>query len=560
MPALKLYDRQDIIWRGATQSRYRNLLFVGGIQCGKTTLGAALVTRAAHLYRNPEETGIIAAPTYKILQQATLPKFLSFNQEYGVYNKSQATFTYHWGFTVYLRTATKPESMEGIPNCRFVWLDEGGLVPRYFYENCMGRVARLQGPIIVTTTPYALNWLSGLANETLKGKRDDTLMIQVRSVDSPYFPKEEFDRQQKLLDPRRFAMKYMGQFGKMQGLVFPDIPLARMVAGKRRDLVFPVRWFNIGNRFRYERPQRGRMREFFQIDVDVVGIADARADGEIIVLASEVLKALGASAGDFTIRISSRKLLNAATEALGYSADEAKQYLRLLDRKDKMSAEEFEEQRAPMRRDGKDPLELIEEGAAAIVEEKEKLQGLLAAFEARGMNNVVFDPTIVRGFDYYTGTVFEVYDTNPENPRAMFGGGRYDNLLSLFGSESIPAMGFAIGDVVLLDFLTTHGYAPKATSAPLVFLGTPSEEDIAAAQEFATTLREEGHISVLVNVTDKSLGDQIREANKRGIPYFIAYGKNEAESGMVKLKSLDAVEEKEMTAAEALDVLTHIKR
>lgn len=336
--------------------------------------------------------------------------------------------------------------------------------------------------------------------------------------------------------------------------------LARMVAGKRRDLVFPVRWFNIGNRFRYERPQRGRMREFFQIDVDVVGIADARADGEIIVLASEVLKALGASAGDFTIRISSRKLLNAATEALGYSADEAKQYLRLLDRKDKMSAEEFEEQRAPMRRDGKDPLELIEEGAAAIVEEKEKLQGLLAAFEARGMNNVVFDPTIVRGFDYYTGTVFEVYDTNPENPRAMFGGGRYDNLLSLFGSESIPAMGFAIGDVVLLDFLTTHGYAPKATSAPLVFLGTPSAEDIAVAQEFAATLREEGQIAVLVNVTDKSLGDQIREANKRGIPYFIAYGKNEAESGMVKLKSLDAVEEKEMTAAEALDVLTHIKR
>jgi hypothetical protein len=238
----------------------------------------------------------------------------------------------------------------------------------------------------------------------------------------------------------------------------------------------------------------------------------------------------------------------------------ADKYLRLLDRKDKMSAEEFEEQRAPMRRDGKDPLELIEGGAAAIVEEKEKLQGLLAAFEARGMNNVVFDPTIVRGFDYYTGTVFEVYDTNPENPRAMFGGGRYDNLLSLFGSESIPAMGFAIGDVVLLDFLTTHGYAPKATSAPLVFLGTPSSEDIASAQEFATTLREEGQIAVLVNVTDKSLGDQIREANKRGIPYFIAYGKNEAESGMVKLKSLDAVEEKEMTAAEALDVLTHIKR
>lgn len=325
--------------------------------------------------------------------------------------------------------------------------------------------------------------------------------------------------------------------------------LARMVAAKKRELVFPVRWFNIGNRFRYERPQKGRLREFFQVDVDLVGIADTKADGEVIVLASELLKAFGAYDGDFTIRINSRALLNAATEALGYSEEETKNYLALLDRKAKMRGEEFETARAPFRKDGKDALELIEDGGAG--EELTKLQGLIAAFAARGMNNVVFDPTIVRGFQYYTGTVFEIYDTNPENPRALFGGGRYDNLLSLFGGDSIPAMGFAFGDVTLLDFLRTHGYAPKASAAPMLFVGTPSESDIASAQEFADDLRKEG-LSVLVNVLDKPLGDQVKEAVRRGIPYFIAYGATEVDTGMVKLKTLAESSEKEMPVAEVV--------
>ncbi len=325
--------------------------------------------------------------------------------------------------------------------------------------------------------------------------------------------------------------------------------LARMVAAKKRELVFPVRWFNIGNRFRYERPQKGRLREFFQVDVDLVGIADVKADGEIIVLASELLKAFGAFDGDFTIRINSRALLNDATSALAYTEDEAKAYLALLDRKNKISAEEFEAARAPFRKDGKDALELIEDGGAG--EELTKLQGLIASFAARGMNNVVFDPTVVRGFQYYTGTVFEIYDTNHENPRALFGGGRYDNLLALFGGESIPAMGFAFGDVTLLDFLKVHGYAPKTSSAPMLFIGTPSEADIAAAQAFADDLRAQG-ISVLVNVLDKALGDQVKEAVRRSIPYFIAYGQSEIDTGMVKLKTLEDSAEKEMSVAEVV--------
>ncbi|MDB5264509.1 MAG: hisS [Parcubacteria group bacterium] len=319
--------------------------------------------------------------------------------------------------------------------------------------------------------------------------------------------------------------------------------LARMVAGKRRELVFPLRWFSIPNVFRYERPQRGRLREHFQLNVDLLGIADAKADGEIIVIASKLLQELGAKNEDFVIRINSRTLLDAACAAAGYDTKEAKaNYLRLLDRKAKMSAEEFAAGLA-----GRvDPLDLIlNDGGDSVTLEKAKLLALIEAFKMRGMTNVVFDPEIVRGFDYYTGTVFEIYDTNPENPRALFGGGRYDNLVGLFGGEPIPAVGVAMGDVTLMDFLTTHGIAPKASSAPRLFIGTPSESDIGAAQAFADDLRTQG-VSVLVNVGTKGLGDQVKEAVKRGIPYFIALGESEAASGTVKLKILADSKEEEL--------------
>jgi histidyl-tRNA synthetase len=336
--------------------------------------------------------------------------------------------------------------------------------------------------------------------------------------------------------------------------------LARMVAAKRRELTFPLRWFSLPNLFRYERPQKGRLREHYQLNVDLLGMSDEKADGEIIVIASELLKAFGAFDGDFTIRINSRSLLNAATTALGYTPVESKEYLRLLDRKAKMSGEEFETARAVFRKEGVDALELIEAGTnEAVATEKQKLDGLIAGFATRGMNNVVFDASIVRGFDYYTGTVFEIYDTNPENTRSMFGGGRYDNLVSLFGGDSIPAVGFGMGDVTLLDFLQTHGYLPKGSSAPSVYIGTPSEADIAVAQEFATTLREEG-ISTIVHVGGKTLGDQIREASKRGIPYFIAYGQTEFDTGMVRLKSLTETNERELSAAEVVAELQHTPR
>lgn len=315
--------------------------------------------------------------------------------------------------------------------------------------------------------------------------------------------------------------------------------LARMVAAKRRELVYPLRWFSIGNRFRYERPQRGRLREFYQVDVDIVGLPGAKGEGEAIVRAHQIMRAFGAHDADFEIRLNSRALVNTACQELGLTETEQNEYIGIVDRKDKMPADKFEELRAPFRKDGMDPLELIESGKNANVqEERGKLDGLMAALKTRGITNVVFTPTLMRGFLYYTGTVFEFFDTNPENSRALFGGGRYDGLVLLFGGDPIPAVGFALGDVTLLDFLETHKLLPaNLTGAPDLFIGTPTEADIPAAYAFADILRA-GGINVLVNVSDKGLGDQVKEAVRRNIPYFLAYGANEAQTGTVPVKIL----------------------
>lgn len=327
--------------------------------------------------------------------------------------------------------------------------------------------------------------------------------------------------------------------------------LARMVAAKRRELPLPARWFSIGNRFRYERPQKGREREFYQIDVDIVGIKDARAEGEAVVMAYEVLRALGARDEDFGIRVNSRALLNAAATAANLSEEESGTYIALLDRKEKMSAEEFEKLRAPFRRDGRDPLEIIEAHDIETVEEEyQKLSALMEAFRARGMQNVIFSPSTVRGFLYYTGLVFEVFDTNPANPRALLGGGRYDGLVALFGGEPLPAIGFAIGVTTLMDFLETHNLLPDIRTGATVYLGTPAIEDEMLAQELATLLRAAG-IATLVNAQEKALGDQVKEAVKRGIPYFIAVGAEESATGIFRVKDL-AKSTEESVARDAL--------
>ncbi len=211
--------------------------------------------------------------------------------------------------------------------------------------------------------------------------------------------------------------------------------LARMIAARRKGLKLPLRWYSIPNCFRYERPQRGRKREHWQLNCDIMGIAGIDAEVEIITLAHKIMKDFGAKDEDFEIRINSRKLLE---EAYG------KEMFGLLDKKDKMEPAEFE---AEWNKLSSTPYKELTTNA--------EIESIIKALEDKGIK-AVFNSSLTRGFDYYTGMVFEVFDANPENKRSLFGGGRYDNLLEMFGVEPLPTVGFGMGDVTIRDFLETH--------------------------------------------------------------------------------------------------------
>lgn len=220
MTVFRLHEFQE---KAFTSSK-RIICIAAGIQSGKTTTGSlwTMHKAAASL---PGDNIIICAPTYKILMQATLPKFLSVFKNFGKYHKVDSVFEMRNGVTIYIRSLTDPNAMEGITDVAAIWLDEGGLISRYAWENVEGRSAFRQAPIFISTTPYALNWLFRMWEDWKSGKRDDVEFVQFTSKQNPYFPDAEFYRQQKLLDPRRFQMKYMGEFGKMEGLVYPNIAL-----------------------------------------------------------------------------------------------------------------------------------------------------------------------------------------------------------------------------------------------------------------------------------------------------------------------------------------------
>jgi PBSX family phage terminase large subunit len=210
----------------AFKSTAKVIAMSAGIQSGKTLTGALWSGTKAIQAASGLNT-IICAPTYKILQQATLPGFLQIYGKHGNFHRGDFEFTWNHGVKTFVRSLTDPNAMEGITDVDAVHLDEGGLISRYAWENVEGRAAFRQAQVLITTTPYALNWLYRMWLDWEAGQRDDVEFIQFKSTDNPYFPQAEYERQKKLLDPRRFAMKYEGQFGKMEGLVFEDINICQ---------------------------------------------------------------------------------------------------------------------------------------------------------------------------------------------------------------------------------------------------------------------------------------------------------------------------------------------
>lgn len=327
--------------------------------------------------------------------------------------------------------------------------------------------------------------------------------------------------------------------------------LARMVAAKKRELIFPLRWYSVPNCFRYERPQRGRVREHWQLNADLLGVVGVEGDLEIISLAVALMTELGATPAMYDIRINSRAVIPEAVRLLLGKKEGAKltdeklsALVRIMDRKDKLAPAEYAARlEALLGKAGTHTLitEYTPErfGEAVRASEAGKaFFSLLEELPKRGIRNVRHDINLVRGFDYYTGMIFEVFDTSPENPRALFGGGRYDKLLESFGGEHIPAVGFGAGDVTLSDFLKTHNLLPPFEPTALLSIVVASPELFPLAQALAVRLRTLQMLNVAVDISGKKLGDQFKTAHKKGIPFVLVVGEEELSRGLYTIKNM----------------------
>ncbi|MDX1766222.1 MAG: histidine--tRNA ligase, partial [Candidatus Saccharimonadales bacterium] len=341
--------------------------------------------------------------------------------------------------------------------------------------------------------------------------------------------------------------------------------VSRMVAGKRQELAYPLRWYSIPNLWRYERPQKGRLREHWQLNVDIFGVQTIDAELEMILLANDIMKSFGASKEMYEIKLSSRKLVNLImAQYLAMDVSKTHKLVKLLDKKNKLPEETFfGEAHAIIGEDestrGKFDALMNAKSMAGLPDELKEsepvrqVQILFTLLNEHNVGNAVFDVSLMRGFDYYTDIVFEVYDTDEQNNRSIMGGGRYDGLVGLFGTEPVPTVGFGLGDVTMREFLEGHDLVPELrteTDAYLAVIG----EYLRQAQGVAAILREEG-INVAVDTTGRKLDKQIKTADKKGIKYVLFVGEEELNEERFTLKDIDEGREEKMSLERVISKL-----
>lgn len=362
--------------------------------------------------------------------------------------------------------------------------------------------------------------------------------------------------------------------GDRQVAIRPELTpsASRMIAARRQELPYPARWYNIGQFMRYERPQRGREREFWQLNIDIFGGEDARADAEIITLGDALMKEFGAKSDMYNIRINNRAVINTMmAHFLELDTVQAQLMIKLFDRKGKISNEDFRDQAVDIfgEADAKEGLRKISQILAAksmadlpesIRDSKavQDVQQIFTQLEKAGIVNAIFDITLMRGLDYYTGTVFEFFDTHPDNNRALFGGGRYDGLVGVFGAEPLSAVGMAPGYTMTELFLRSHDLLPKLSSTTDVYVATlPGGE--AGAQKLVADMRREG-VNVELDITARKLDKQLKTALKKQIGFIIFVGENEVKDRLYTLKDLTKNEEERLSVERVISTVRDSRR
>lgn len=317
--------------------------------------------------------------------------------------------------------------------------------------------------------------------------------------------------------------------------------LARLVAQKQGQLTFPLRWWSFGPFWRYERPQKGRTREFFQWNVDMLGANSPEADAENVAVLATFFQRVGLTPNEVLILVNDRRLMEAQFEKFDVPKDIRPAVSSWIDRREKMSPDEWEAY-------GRD-IGLTDARIAnlkAMLDDKELWRQspeqvrFYKAVEALGISHFVqFEPSIVRGLLYYTGTVFEAWEVGGEIRRSILGGGRYDNLLAAVGGDPLPAVGFAMGDVVITLLLEKYGLLPKdlqVNPAPVLVTVFDEARQLASLR-LAADLRRSG-LNVICYPEAAKLPKQFKYADRIGARVALVLGPEEAEKGQAAVKNL----------------------
>jgi histidyl-tRNA synthetase len=332
------------------------------------------------------------------------------------------------------------------------------------------------------------------------------------------------------------------------------VPAARMFITKQRELPKPVKWFYIDKQWRYEAPQKGRLREFYQFGVELFGSDKIQADAEVISLAIDNLVLLGLTDKDFVLKINNRELLQGFLESIGIK--EIDKTLRVLDKKNKITLKEFKDELSYLEYEQVDLL--LEFLSLTSIESITELEVELNEKAKKGMSTLVqlfnlldslgkkkfiqFSPETARGLAYYTGTVFEANDREGKF-RALLGGGRYDNMIEQFGGEACPATGFAMGDVVLELFLREKKLWDDSLNGVDYFVAPVNNDYISKALEIASKLRKK--FSVDVDLMERKLGKQFSYADSLKAKKVVIVG-DETKAGKVKIKDMVSGKEDEV--------------
>ncbi len=397
----------------------------------------------------------------------------------------------------------------------------------------------------------------------LKGTRDfypedkfkqNWLLDQIRRVSHAFGYQEYEVPYLERLD--LFAAKSGEELVKKQAFVFQDKDgeeitlrpeltpsLARMVAQRQGELVYPLRWWAFGPIWRYERPQKGRSREFFQWNIDMIGADSPEADSELIAVAASLFKKVGLKPEQVLIRLNDRQLMYKKLQEIGVESTQVSAVLHIIDRKDKLSNEAWV-QYAQEQGFSQEIITQLDNllGNTALWKESPWLVRCMAALEIMGVSDFIqYDPKVIRGLDYYTGVVFEAFDV--EGGRAILGGGHYGNLVKDVGGDSLPGVGFAMGDVMFPIVLEKYGLLPVQVPAPAEVLITVFSGDVQAESlKLAGKIRESG-IRTVCYPEPAKLPKQLKYADRMGIHLAVILGPEEIQNENAVLKDLRTTEQ-----------------